>query len=60
MAIYAVAFGCIKAVFQVLGFWLPNYLDNLNISHVAFINIMIDLGAMLGGITMWYIFLLFI
>lgn len=54
VAIYAIAFGCTKAVYQVLGFWLPNYLDSLNVQDVAFINMMVDLGAMIGGVVMWY------
>jgi OPA family glycerol-3-phosphate transporter-like MFS transporter 3/OPA family glycerol-3-phosphate transporter-like MFS transporter 1/2 len=27
VALYAFAFGCIKAVFYILAFWLPSYLN---------------------------------
>jgi OPA family glycerol-3-phosphate transporter-like MFS transporter 3/OPA family glycerol-3-phosphate transporter-like MFS transporter 1/2 len=54
VALYALAFGCVKAVYYILGFWLPNYLDNLGVSHTTFIVSMIDVGTIPGGILVWY------
>lgn len=31
VALYAFAFGCIKAVFYILAFWLPSYLNKKNL-----------------------------
>lgn len=54
MAIYALAFGCIKAVYYILGFWLPSYLNNLRkINNVALVTSMIDVGSIPGGIIVW-------
>ncbi|CAD8076255.1 unnamed protein product [Paramecium primaurelia] len=50
VALYAFAFGCVKAVYYILGFWLPNYLDSKNVKDVAWITAMIDLGSIPGGI----------
>lgn len=54
VTIYALAFGCIKAVSFAFGLWLPAYLDSLHISFVALINIMLDLGTAFGGVVVWY------
>lgn len=37
VALYAFAFGCIKAVFYILAFWLPSYLKGENLEGVAWI-----------------------
>lgn len=37
VALYAFAFGCIKAVFYILAFWLPSYLGGLGLNGVAWI-----------------------
>ncbi|CAD8110428.1 unnamed protein product [Paramecium sonneborni] len=50
VALYAFAFGCIKAVYYILGFWLPSYLDSKNVNDVAWITAMIDVGSIPGGI----------
>ncbi|CAK91208.1 unnamed protein product (macronuclear) [Paramecium tetraurelia] len=50
VALYALAFGCVKAVYYILGFWLPNYLDSKNVKDVAWITAMIDVGSIPGGI----------
>jgi OPA family glycerol-3-phosphate transporter-like MFS transporter 3/OPA family glycerol-3-phosphate transporter-like MFS transporter 1/2 len=55
VAIYALAFGCVKGVFYIFTFWLPNYLNNLQISNVALIVSMIDIGSIFGAISIWYI-----
>lgn len=54
VAIYALAFGCIKAISMIVGLWLPAYLDYLHVTYVALINIMLDLGAGFGGVIVWY------
>lgn len=38
---------------MIVGLWLPAYLDSLHIQYVALINIMLDLGAGLGGVIVW-------
>ena len=53
VAIYAFAFGCIKAISMIMGLWLPAYLDGLHVSFVALINIMVDAGAAIGGVIVW-------
>lgn len=53
VALYAFAFGCVKAVYYILGFWLPNYLDSKNVKDVAWITAMIDVGSIPGGILIW-------
>ena len=53
VTIYALTFGCVKGVFYNLGFWLPNYLDNLHTTDVALIVSMIDLGTIFGAIIIW-------
>lgn len=53
VAIYALTFGCVKAVFYILSFWLPNYLDNLHTTDVALIVSMIDFGTIFGSIIIW-------
>ncbi|CAD8076330.1 unnamed protein product [Paramecium sonneborni] len=50
VAMYAFAFGCIKAVYYILGFWLPEYLNRNNVPDVAWITAMTDIGAAPGGI----------
>ena len=55
---YAFAFGCIKAVYYILGFWLPEYLNRNNVPDVAWITAMTDIGAAPGGIIIWYQLLL--
>lgn len=37
VALYAFAFGCIKAVFYILAFWLPSYLKEQDLEGVAWI-----------------------
>lgn len=37
VALYAFAFGCIKAVFYILAFWLPSYLNSEDLNGVAWI-----------------------
>lgn len=37
VALYAFAFGCIKAVFYILAFWLPSYLKGKDLEGVAWI-----------------------
>lgn len=37
VALYAFAFGCIKAVFYILAFWLPSYLKGKELEGVAWI-----------------------
>ncbi|CAD8193679.1 unnamed protein product [Paramecium pentaurelia] len=55
VAIYALAFGCIKAISMIVGLWLPAYLDYLHVTYVALINIMLDLGAGFGGVIVCYL-----
>ncbi|CAK68755.1 unnamed protein product (macronuclear) [Paramecium tetraurelia] len=54
VALYALAFGCIKAVFYILAFWLPSYLKGQNLEGVAWITQMIEWGTIPGGILIWY------
>lgn len=51
---YAFAFGCIKSVYYILGFWLPEYLNRNKVPDVAWITAMTDIGAAPGGIIIWY------
>jgi hypothetical protein len=44
----------VKGVFYILSFWLPNYLDGLEITNVALIVSMIDFGTIIGAIAIWY------
>lgn len=37
VALYAFAFGCIKAVMYILAFWLPNYLSDKHLNNVSLI-----------------------
>lgn len=53
VALYAIAFGFVKAVFFCLGFWLPSYLGHNEVSHATFIVSMLDVGTMAGGISIW-------
>lgn len=53
VAIYAFAFGCIKAVFYILAFWLPSYLEDNGVENVALVTSMIELGTIPGGIMIW-------
>ena len=56
VAIYALAFGCIKGVFYILTFWLPTYLDenpSIPSKDVAWITSMTDVGSIPGGIIIW-------
>ncbi|CAD8160370.1 unnamed protein product [Paramecium pentaurelia] len=50
VAMYAFAFGCIKSVYYILGFWLPEYLNRNQVPDVAWITAMTDIGAAPGGI----------
>ncbi|CAD8098707.1 unnamed protein product [Paramecium primaurelia] len=54
VALYAFAFGCIKAVFYILAFWLPNYLNDQHLKHVSLITQMIEWGTIPGGILICY------
>lgn len=44
------SFGCVKAVYYILGFWLPSYLDTNHVPDVAWITAQIDVGSIPGGI----------
>jgi OPA family glycerol-3-phosphate transporter-like MFS transporter 3/OPA family glycerol-3-phosphate transporter-like MFS transporter 1/2 len=56
VALYALAFGFVKAVYYILGFWLPDYLLSEGIAkHTTLIASMIDVGTIPGGIIVWYI-----
>ncbi|CAD8180439.1 unnamed protein product [Paramecium octaurelia] len=54
VALYAFAFGCIKAVFYILAFWLPNYLSQQNLENISLITQMIEWGTIPGGILICY------
>jgi OPA family glycerol-3-phosphate transporter-like MFS transporter 3/OPA family glycerol-3-phosphate transporter-like MFS transporter 1/2 len=59
VALYALAFGFVKAVYYILGFWLPDYLLSQGIDkHTTLIASMIDVGTIPGGIIVWYILFL--
>ena len=50
VALYAFAFGCIKAVYYIIAFWLPSYLKDQGLQNVALITSMIEIGTIPGGI----------
>ncbi|CAD8088638.1 unnamed protein product [Paramecium primaurelia] len=50
VAFYALSFGCVKAVYYILTFWLPAYLDSKNVPDVAWITAQTDVGSIPGGI----------
>ncbi|CAD8105560.1 unnamed protein product [Paramecium sonneborni] len=54
VALYAFSFGCIKAVFYILAFWLPNYLSGQELNGVAWITQMIEWGTIPGCILICY------
>ncbi|CAK94298.1 unnamed protein product (macronuclear) [Paramecium tetraurelia] len=56
VALYAFAFGCVKAVFYILAFWLPNYLSQQNLENISLITQMIEWGTIPGGILIWYLY----
>ncbi|KAM3137181.1 hypothetical protein pb186bvf_010727 [Paramecium bursaria] len=54
VALYAFAFGCIKAVYYIIAFWLPSYLKDQGLPNVALITSMIEIGTIPGGILVIY------
>ncbi|CAD8127267.1 unnamed protein product [Paramecium sonneborni] len=55
VAFYAFAFGCVKAVYYILTFWLPAYLDLKKVPDVAWITAQTDVGSIPGGILVCFI-----